>query len=225
MNELLDREDRDHIINMDETQWQVFPNGIMTWRDTGTDNVQVKINGNEKKGLTVLASITASGRKLPLLILAKGKTARCERSQLPVDLNGNERTHSESGWTTKTVMETYFKLLRKAYPPRRPGDNGPRLHLVLDLYAAHKMKEVKDMAKEMNIELHFIPPGMTDEYQPLDRRVFGCLKASGKAKFRQHYREDPSQKFNTKCATDCLLAAWDKLESEVIEEAWDIYGQ
>ena len=224
IQKLLREEDKEYIINMDETHWQTFPNGIMTWRTTGSDSVQVRMNGNEKQGLTVLASITATGRKLPLLILAKGKTTRCENTQIPADIGNNFKFHSPSGWSTKEVMQHYLQLLRDQYPPAAPGAQAPRLHLIFDMYSSHRDAEVRELASRLNIEVYFIPPGLTDEFQPLDRRVFGCLKAGGKAAFRVLYRKDPGQKFTTQSAVSCLVKAWTHLSDKVISDAWDIYS-
>ena len=217
VHSLLSTANADLIINMDETHWQTFPNGIMTWRRTGSDAVQVRMNGNEKQGLTVLASVTASGKKLPLLILAKGKTERCEQTQLPENIGRHFKFHSSSGWSTQEVMLKYLELLRAEFP------GGQRLHLILDMYSSHRMDEVIAAAGRHNIEMHFIPAGLTDEFQPLDRRVFGCLKASGRAAFRRLYQKDPKQKFSTRSAVECLVKAWEHLSEDVIEEAWEIY--
>ena len=119
-------------------------------------------------------------------------------------------------------MVRYLDILREQFPADE-GQESRRLHLLLDLYAAHKMDEVKAYAESKNIELHFIPPGLTDEFQPLDGRVFGCLKASGKTAFKKLYRQNPGQKFNTKSAVECLMKAWHHLSDDVIEEAWGIY--
>lgn len=221
---LLREQDHRFIVNMDETHWQTFPNGIMTWRAKGDDAIQVRIDGNEKQGLTVLASITAAGTKLPLLLLAKGKTERCERTQIPEDIGEHYRFHSPSGWSTRDVMLKYLEVLRAQFPADNQGVE-PRIHLILDMYAAHRMEDIRAAAEDLNIELHFIPPGMTDEFQPLDRRVFGCLKASGKAAFRKLYRTNPEQKFTTQSAVECLVKAWGNLSDKVLTEAWDIYTE
>jgi hypothetical protein len=46
---------------------------------------------------------------------------------------------------------------------------------------------VKDTARKLNIELIYIPRGMTDACQPLDRAVFGFGKA--KKLFRELHRK------------------------------------
>jgi hypothetical protein len=39
------------------------------------------------------------------------------------------------------------------------------------------MGSIKECAEELRIHLMFIPPGNTDELQPIDRAVFGIMKA------------------------------------------------
>lgn len=48
--------------------------------------------------------------------------------------------------------------------------------LLLDSYKAHMQKQVLDHARELKIDLIFIPPCGTSIFQPLDRFVFGFLK-------------------------------------------------
>ena len=40
--------------------------------------------------------------------------------------------------------------------------------MILDLYSVHRDAEIKALANELNIQLHFIPAGMTDKLQPSD---------------------------------------------------------
>ena len=39
----------DHIVNCNETSWKVFPNGLLTWTDTSSDNIQTIVQGNTKE--------------------------------------------------------------------------------------------------------------------------------------------------------------------------------
>jgi hypothetical protein len=66
--------DHDCVLNTDETSWCLWPHGILTWCERNTDNIHALIDGNEKDNFTALATITASGKRLPLLILARGGT-------------------------------------------------------------------------------------------------------------------------------------------------------
>jgi hypothetical protein len=72
----------ERIVNCDEAMWRVVPSGLPTWAPIGEDGVSVHINAAEKETITALASITSTHDKLPLFLIAKGKTERVERSQL-----------------------------------------------------------------------------------------------------------------------------------------------
>jgi hypothetical protein len=56
----------------------------------------------------------------------------------------------------------------------RPAEE--RLLEVRDMFLAHRDAKVKTVVARFNIELMFIPVGMTDKVQSLDHRIFGSLK-------------------------------------------------
>jgi hypothetical protein len=209
--------DHNHIINCDETAWQVVPNGMLTWAPVGADGVSVELNANEKETITVLASITAARTKLPLQFVAKGRTTRAERSQCG-DLENHEVTHSDSGWTTTTTFIEYLKWLRGIYGP------GPDLHLILDLYSVHRSQKVREEAAALGIHLYFIPAGFTDELQPLDRYVFGVLKAMCRRMFHR-FVEIEGSTVRKPNAVEFMCRAWAEVHENVIRKAWGIYEE
>ena len=215
MAELLATVDHDRIVNCDETFWRSYPSDLRTWGKRGTCDVKVYIQGAQKEGLTVLASITASRCKLPLWIIAKGTTERCH-AQVG-DPQGHLVTHSENGWTTVETFSEYLMSLRERYP-----DDGP-VYLVLDCYSVHRTDEIRQLAKTLGIELIFIPPGLTDEYQPLDRAVFGVMKQHFRQLWRKQYSQNPSEPFTRAKAVQLLVPAWERVSPSVLENAWTIY--
>jgi hypothetical protein len=46
-----------------------------------------------------------------------------------------------------------------------------------DLGAPSRQEAIKKYAEDLGIHLLFIPPGLTDEMQSLDRFAFGVMKA------------------------------------------------
>lgn len=60
--------------------------------------------------------------------------------------------------------------------------------LVLDVYKSHLTKEFKQKAKELNIELIYVPACGTGIYQPLDISIFGVFKEKMPDKGTQRYR-------------------------------------
>jgi hypothetical protein len=111
LSELLQRYDNNLIINCDETSWRLFPDNILTWWQTGEDEVSTFIQGDEKDCLTVLATISASGNKWRLFCMAKAKTARVEESQIG-DVGNHWKAHSRSGWMITETFADYLRHLR-----------------------------------------------------------------------------------------------------------------
>jgi hypothetical protein len=211
---------RDHILNCDETSWRVFPNGLLTWADTGSQNVQAIIDGSEKDCITVLATARATGGKCPLFFLAHGVTQAVEESQLP-DVGYHWKDHSPSGWQTSETFSRYLDHLR-----RHLSDEFGEVHLLLDLHSSHNNDNTKSWARNLNFILHFIPAGMTDKHQPLDIGVFGPLKAKARAFFRERKAADgqiQTQLTKREAAID-IMRAWTTLSNDVIAASWSQYA-
>ena len=217
MQELLQTIDHSRIINADETSWRCFPGGILTWSEIGSDNVKIYLNGNPKQSITVMAGIKADGTKLPLYIITKGKT---EKSQKNLgDISYHKSGRSKNGWTTEETFKDYFLFLRQHH-----NDN-EKIYLIVDQFKAHTTDQIKEFATQLNINLIFIPPGLTDELQPLDRLVFGCLKSTAKRLYKQSYSQNPHQVFNKEVAVQHLIAAWEHVQSFTVTESWSIYTE
>jgi hypothetical protein len=60
---------------------------------------------------------------------------------------------------------------------------------------------------------------MTDAYQPLDRRIFGSLKARASARFDDLWVENPGRELSLVDAIKVLLEAWASVMQEEILNA------
>ena len=124
--------------------------------------------------------------------------------------------HSEKGWTTADTFYNYLLFLRQHF------NDDDDIHLILDSYKAHKCQSVQDLAQTLHIKLYYIPSGLTDMFQPLDKRIFSCLKATAKYLFKKAYNDNPNQKFSKSIACQYMIWAWEHLHSHVILEAWSL---
>jgi hypothetical protein len=213
---LCQTQDNDVILNCDETAWKLFPNGILTWWDKGCDGVSLYVQGDEKDSMTVLSTISASGNKWPLCFVAKGKTDKVETSQIG-DVVGHWRLHSASGWMKGDIFCEYLRHLREYESSPR------RLFLILDVHPSHRTEKVKMEAQRLNIQLIYVPPGATDEMQPLDRKVFGALKSEARRLFRQAAADNPTLKISRRNAAIFMCEAWAQLGDATLLAAWNIY--
>ena len=206
----------DTVLNADETCWRILPNGMTTWANKGSDGVTVRIDDDSKAMITVMATITATGEKMPLFLIAHGKTRRVEASQLG-DVFPNVACHTESGWMTQEAIGAYLQWIRSQSGHMR------QIHMIWDVYSTHRTAETVAKAEALNIKLHFVPAGMTDRWQPLDFRVFGALKATAKKTIYRRMAEQPNERIGMNNAVAILIWSWNHLSSETLSEAWQPY--
>ena len=126
------------------------------------------------------------------------------------------KAHSETGWETEDTFGLYLMHISEWF-------GGQHVDLVCDLHTSHHTEFIKKLAMDLNISLHFIPAGCTDDMQPLDRKVFGAVKGTAKLLFRQSHRHDPDRKIAKPDAVQSMIRAWDSLDEATIQEAWSCY--
>jgi hypothetical protein len=80
--------------------------------------------------------------------------------------------HSESGWIAIPSLKEYLAMLKHEFL-----DDGP-LYFIFDYDSVHRNQEVRQDTHDLGIIMKFISNGMTDSLQPLDRTVFGTMKAA-----------------------------------------------
>ena len=78
-----------------------------------------------------------------------------------------------------------------------------------------------DEAKKRNIELIFVPKGLTSKYQPLDVLINGILKQKAKKLWREEIVKDPNIKITNADAVKHFLKAKEDITSEIIKKSFD----
>ena len=217
LKNLIDIEPPERIINIDETSWHPLPNNMRTWAARGAESVQIRTQTNDKESMTVICGITAARTKIPMRIIVKGSTERVCRSL--GDIAPHMSAHSATGWVTEDVFSEYLMWLREYF-----GDD-KKLHLIMDCYSVHRKQIIQSLANTLNIDVMFVPPGCTDQLQPLDRYVFGSLKGIAKRKWRRMYDLGEREKMTKKEMAEILIASWEGVSTECLEKAWDIYSE
>ena len=169
---------------MDETAWNfVFVRGKVL-AISAKEDVNVQLPGDYRQCFTAIATISAAGGKLPPIFLAKGSTNACEEQfdSMKSDPDDYLIYHSPGGNTDDKCMEFYLNQVNiwmKNHP----------CALILDKYASHISEYTIRKAAEKNIRLIFIPTSPTDQFQPLDLRVFVALKSMTSSMFSDHVFE------------------------------------
>ena len=204
----------DSIFNVDETRWNlnVPPKKILSKR--GSQEVKGYFNGNIKTGFTVLATISASGEKIPLVVLAKGKNENILKRKYQTSNNDIIIIPSKSGWSCIDSMLEYLSYL-VSYLKK------DKIVLILDKYSSHNLLAQKVGDNYPDIKFLFIPAGATGILQPLDRKIFGIMKTNAAKKWLQKYIKDPNLKFTISDSVGILLETWTELSKTAILSAWD----
>ena len=237
----------ENVLNADETFWRQVEFARTTIAYKGDDNIHIYTDVNEKAGTTVLATIDSCGGILPLLIIAKGTSNRCEYSQLgfsnPVgQANPNPftntihyTTHSPKGWMNEDIWLTYLNQLRqlRPYDPQFPQDSlQNQIVLLYDAFGAHSTTKAMELAGRLNIQVFHIPAGCTDECQPLDRRIFGSMKQKACAYISRQIAnlpginesnaQMPQYRPSKKDSIELLIRTWEELSINQITNAWNL---
>lgn len=186
------------------------------WHLVNKDHFVRYVNGNNKDKVTVVASIAADGTKLPLQFIAKGETPAVLDSQIG-DVAYHNKTFSANGWTTSETFKQYLMSVREYYGV----EDTNTVHILLDVFKAHVSDDVKQLASELNIKLYLIPAGMTDELQPLDKKIFGPMKTFARKLFRLRCKDNPNLKRTKKDACQDMVRAWERLHEELIIDSFE----
>lgn len=209
------------IFNMDESSWRLVNGKLRTVSRRGSDEVVILSNSDLKETLTVIATINAIGEKLPIIIIAKGKTKKSEEKyrtdiRLRKYISNGELfiMHSPSGWATADLMREYLKFISRKIGKRNA-------YLLWDLHASHRDESVREYSAKRNIQLSYIPAGQTGEWQPLDRRIFGNLKNICHAEFQRLALIKTMEELDIVDAIVILLDAWHQISNQTIQHSWN----
>jgi hypothetical protein len=92
---------------------------------------------------------------------------------------------------------------------------------------SHRSREESDARRDrreaggLDIAVECIPSGMTDEWSPLDLRIFGSLKQRARAMFDDQWAREDGVELTQETAIALLLKAWDSITQEEILNARD----
>ena len=172
------------IINWDQTGSKLVPVSEWTMEREGTKQVAT-IGREDKREVTVLMSVTASGIPLSFQVIYLGKTIGCHaKVTFPNDWN---ITQSDSHWSTESNMLEFIDKVIVPYVTQtreklQLASDQPALAL-FDIFKADRCESLLEKQHQHHIHQVFIPAGCTGELQPLNLTVNSLCKASMKAHF------------------------------------------
>ena len=162
----------DRIWNMDETGFTAVHKPARILAKCGAKQVGRITSGEKGVTTTAICAVSAGGVYIPPMLIYKRKrmTDVLLKGSSPGTIGGC----SENGWVTS---ELFVKWLKHFVEHAKPSKERSLL-LLVDGHSSHKSLPAIDYARSQNIIMICFPPHSTHRMQPLDRTVYGPLKAA-----------------------------------------------
>ena len=96
----------------------------------------------------------------------------------------------------------------------------PSCMIMWDCHSSHRRIDVKEHASKMNVGLIFVPAGQTDEWQPLDRAVFGSLKRRACSQFDELITDVALTDVDMSDGIKILVSSWEMIGEKEIARGW-----
>jgi FKBP-type peptidyl-prolyl cis-trans isomerase len=179
------------IFNCDETSFSSDPSTTKIIGTIGSTCTRT-ISSAGRDNTTVLVCCSASGQKLPLLAIFKGKNiieSMMHEKEDPLDITAFAT--SQKGWMTTVIFTRWFeKVFLPNIPKERP------ILLVVDGHVSHISCELITKALENEIWILKLPPPSTHILQPLDVGVFKSMKSQWDKALCKWQRANPRRKIS-----------------------------
>lgn len=207
-----------NILNMDETPVPKCEHPTTGIVATGCGRAsECKTDAGNRLNVTHFPCISASGNKLQMCAVVKGKTARSLRKITDGASAAVSRVrlyYSQSGWINAGVM---IRWLEDVVKPYLQGERGA---LVMDDYHAHWTTEVKAAARRIRLRLIKVPGGMTSYYQPLDVSFNGPMTKARQRMWLHQRLVHPLYKDSHQNAVERAQLAYEGISRESTIDAW-----
>ena len=168
---ILSRYELKDIFNADEFGlfFQALPN--RTFELKGEKCIGGK---HSKLRFTGISAASATGEKLPMLVIGKSKNPRCFKNVKSLPCTYKSQAKS---WMDSEIFTDWVKQLDRTFHAK-----SRKVALIVDNCPAHP-----HVPGLVAIDLIFLPPNMTPITQPMDQGVIRSLKAKYRAKMIRKY--------------------------------------
>ncbi|KAG7255433.1 hypothetical protein CRUP_038017 [Coryphaenoides rupestris] len=215
------------IIAMDETAVWFAMVSPSTIDKRGAKSVALKTTGHKKSHLTVVLAAKADGTKLKPYIVFKGakRDVKAMQQQVPRAVIAT----SVNGWMNDTLATHWLLNVvgKFSFTPRV---------LVWDSYCCHISAATKaELKSDYNITTAVIPGGYTKYIQAPDVMWNQPFKQSLHDAYDQWMAGDADKQYTAgggnlkaparRLLVDWVIAAWDKLDKDLIRKSFKVCGQ
>lgn len=173
-----------------------------------------------KENISVLLTISASGEKLPPLIIYKAKNMWDQWSAPEgTGYPGTSYAVTSNGWMETTVFENYFKnVFIKGL-----GDERPAL-LIFDGHSTHVGLKVIELARAERITILKLPPHSSHLLQPLDLCVMKSIKTAWDQNLSQWQRHHVGMRLPKSEFAKILGEIWKQTAPSIVKNSFEKGG-
>lgn len=103
------------VVNADETAWRILPAYFRTWAVKNSKNFIINVHDDEHAHISVMGTVTPTGEKLPLFLIADGAGDDDKEGQLGDDNAPNVGIVSKTAFMSTPCFIEYLKFLRNQF--------------------------------------------------------------------------------------------------------------
>lgn len=187
----------EHVMNLDETGVFLNPDIKTTITFKGEKWVKILCHGQQKLRVSVVLCATASGKKLPPMVIFKSSAVKVGQKRIIDDHVLVEEgkilvDYQESAWNTTKILTTYLNLgIQKQFPKTKTL-------LVLDKASIHTSDEAIKAMNDLDITPVFVPSAMTPYLQPLDFSINKVFKEKIVQQYTQYVTNSDTLELESK---------------------------
>ena len=212
------------IINMDQTPIPFSFHAAKTLEKKGMKTIHVRSSTSDTKRVTLAATVDASGRMLPPMLIFKGAAnGRIAREFAAYPDEGHYACQKKA-WMDEEMMSKWIDVVLIPWRNEKGPDVIPIL--ILDAYRVHMMGNIVNRIQSLGIEVVHIPPGCTYLCQPVDVGINKSIKSGMREKWENWMvAGDGIVNGVAKEPTRQLVAEWavevyKNLPAQTVRNAW-----
>ena len=163
------------MLNFDQTALSYVCIANHTLHEKGASSVPLIRKGKQKQ-MTGTFTVSKAGIFLPMQLIYKGKTDRC----FPVGVrfpNGFDVTYTPDHWSNEEKVVELLNVIIFPFLAKQQEElklqPDQKAMLILDVFKGQKNTAVTELIEENNCMVVYVPPNMTNYFQPLDLTVNG----------------------------------------------------
>ena len=239
-----------HFCNTDHVPTYVEDVGSYSWGESDSERRQIATGGKEHNRFTTQLSIKKDGTKvIPFVIFKAEDTKRGENGMYGLntvrasidenipDVNGIHFPPKKDMYITVTKTansnwEKTIEIIKEVILPAMPRADGQHSAILLDDFAGHKTKEVKDFIADLHprVSIVMIAGGLTPVAQPLDKAVNKVFKGYMREQYDEYiltcalnakgHQVPPTRQL----CCQWIKVAWDAVPTSMCRKAWSDCG-